>query len=57
MVDAQAVDDALGVQAQRQGVDGLEGLVLLHAQADQLVDVEEAPPVDASPALRHQASR
>ena len=47
MVDAQAVDDALGVQAERQGMDGLEGLGLLHAQADQLVDVEEAPPVDA----------
>ena len=47
MVDAQAIDDALGMQAQRQGMDGLEGLRLLHAQADQLVDVEEAPPVDA----------
>ena len=47
MVDAQAVDQALGMKAERQGVHGLEDLRLLHAQADQLVDVEEAPPVDA----------
>src|SRR5687768_8285917 len=28
-------------------MNGLEGLGLLHAQTDQLVDVEEAPPVDS----------
>ena len=47
MVDAQAVDQALGMKAERQGVHGFEDFRLLHAQADQLVDVEEAPPVDA----------
>ena len=47
MVDAQAVDQTLGMKAERQGVHGFEDFRLLHAQADQLVDVEEAPPVDA----------
>ena len=47
MVDAQAVYQPLGMKAERQGVHGFEDFRLLHAQADQLVDVEEAPPVDA----------
>ena len=47
MVDAQAVDQALGMEPQRQRVHVLERRLLFHAQADQLVDVEEAPPVDA----------
>ena len=47
MVDAQAVYQPLGMKAERQGVHRLEDFRLLHAQADQLVDVEEAPPVDA----------
>ena len=47
MIDAHAVDHALGIEPRDHRMHGLEGLVVLHAQADELVDVEEAPPVDA----------
>ena len=47
MVDPDAVDHALGIEERGQGMHPFEGLGILHAQADQLVDVEEAPPVDA----------
>ena len=46
VVEAHALDLALGDQAQQQAVGGLEHLGPLHAQASQLVDVEEAPVVD-----------
>ena len=47
VIDAQPVDHALGIEAQRQGMNCLESLAPLHAQAHELVDVEEATPVDA----------
>ena len=45
VVDAHAVDEPLGVEAQR-GVNGLEHFVILHADGDKLADVEEAAPID-----------
>ena len=46
MVDAHAVNNAIGVKPENQCVNAFECLRVLHAQADQLVDVEEAAPVD-----------
>ncbi|MNT27211.1 hypothetical protein D3C72_1628320 [compost metagenome] len=46
MVDAQAVYQAALDQLEQLGVGGLEHHRAFHPQAAQLVDVEEAPPVD-----------
>ena len=46
VVDAQAIDQPFGHQFQQVGVAGLEDVGAFGAQADQFVDVEEAPPVD-----------
>ncbi|MNC67146.1 hypothetical protein D3C75_1176170 [compost metagenome] len=46
MVDAQAVHQAALDQFEQLGVGGLEHHRAFHPQAAQLVDVEEAPPVD-----------
>ncbi len=46
MIDTQPVDQALGDQLEYLPVGGLEHLWPLDTQAAQLVDVEEAPPVD-----------
>lgn len=46
VVDTQPVEQAFAVQAQGQGVHGVEYDVVLDPHANQLVDFEEAPPVD-----------
>ena len=46
MVDAQAVDQAIADQLENLGVGFLEHHRTFDAQAAQLIDVEEAPPVD-----------
>ena len=46
VIDAHAVDQALGVQPEDQRMRILERLRMLHAQRGQFVDIEEAPPVD-----------
>src|SRR5579864_6874338 len=45
MVDAQAVDRAIGVKPQYRGVNRVEDLVVLNAKRRELVDVKEATPV------------
>ena len=55
VVDAQAVDLALGHQPKHQGVRGLEDIFALHRQRGQVVDVEEPAVVDlvrANPPVR-----
>src|SRR4249920_2509390 len=46
MVDPDAVDHPLRVEVEDQSVHGLECLGIFHPQTDELVDVEEATPVD-----------
>ncbi|MNF87913.1 hypothetical protein D3C84_703920 [compost metagenome] len=46
MVDAQAVDQALGDQFEDFCVSGFEHRRALHTQTAQFVDIEKAPPVD-----------
>ncbi|MCY1411297.1 hypothetical protein D9M71_266810 [compost metagenome] len=46
MVDAQAVHQAPLDQLEDLGMGGFENVLALHAQAAQLIDIEEAPPVD-----------
>ena len=46
MVDAHAVDAAAFRQARHQAVRGLEHRAVLHAQAGEIGDLEEAPVVD-----------
>ena len=46
MIDPHAVDQPFGVEPEDQRVHVLEAGRMLHAQPGQLVDVEEAPPVD-----------
>ncbi len=46
MVDAQAVDLAVGGERQRERVRRLERGIVFHAQGSQIVDVEKAPVVD-----------
>src|SRR6266478_3314583 len=46
MIYAHAVDNAFGVKPENQRVNALECLRVLHTKAHQLVNVEEAAPVD-----------
>ena len=46
VIDANAVDQALGVQAKIQRVRGLEHDRVFGAQTRQVVDREETPPVE-----------
>src|SRR2546423_9723394 len=46
MIDAHAVNDAIGIKPENQCVNAFECLRVLHAKADQLVDIEEAAPVN-----------
>src|SRR5581483_3906292 len=46
MVDAHALDCALRVEAEDEGVYCLECLGIFHPQTDELADIEEATPVD-----------
>ena len=57
MVDPNAIDQPLLVQAEQRRVRRLEYGFILDAQSHQTVDVEERRQLVASPALRHQASR
>src|SRR5690348_12805815 len=47
VIDAHAVDQALAMQAQDQRVRLLEDLLVFLAQADKVVDLEEAAEIDA----------
>ena len=46
MVDAQAVDQAFGIEPKNRRMNRFEYLVIFDADGGKLIDVEEAPPVD-----------
>src|SRR5262249_40736742 len=47
VIDPKSVDKAARVELERQGVHGLEYVVPFDSQACELVDVEEAAPIDS----------
>ena len=49
MIDADAVDEPVGIEAEGQRVHGIENLRVFDAQPGQFGDIEEAPPVDRIP--------
>ena len=46
MVDAQAVDQAFGIEPKNRCMNRFEHLVVFDADGGKLIDIKEAPPVD-----------
>src|ERR1700722_9514601 len=46
MIDADAVDETLRVKSQDQGMGRSKGLIDLLPERNELIDVEETPPID-----------
>src|SRR4051812_40054951 len=55
MIDPEAIDDAFGIEPENQRVHALECFCVLHAQADELVDIKKTSPVDL--VVRHTPPR